>query len=493
MFRERKVRRQPLSPNRMNPIQVSPSQIASSLPFPLAKTAAPKAPAVDLQWEMDRVKLLRRITFYFGLVAIFIRFSAIHEALASLLGQLYLLYLVLPPAIVGIVATGGIRRTLQATSSRYWMAFLLWISLSAVFSYWRGGSFAEWSAYVKSEILMLFVIAGLVVTWKECKLVMYTLALAGLADLAISLIFMRQESYRIDLAMGQSTIGNANDLAAHLILLMAFLLYLVLGTKLPTVVRLLFIPAIGFGLFLIISTASRGALIALFACFIFVIAMGRASYRTALLAFVPIVVLVALVFVPRETLMRLGTLFSQDVVAQDNQDLAKEAEGSSGMRSELLKKSVQYTIQHPVFGLGLGQFASYEGGESTQSGLHGMWHQTHNIFTQISSECGIPALIFFVCAIVSAFRLALKTYRQTRANPADRDIAAAAFCLMLGIVGFMTAAAFLNLAYRFYAPAFCGLCIALYTSAQHELSARRASASDSPVAPVPLSAPLPVQ
>lgn len=477
MFRERKVR----AGYRVNaPSSIPPSTNAGAIsPLPVSKMAAPPAPVIDRQWELDRTNPLRRKLFYFALATIFIRFSVIHEALAVALNlNLYLLYIVLPPTILGIFATGGIRRTLKARSARFWMAFLMWLYLATLFSTWRGGSAAEVFAYTRSEFLMLFVIAGMVMTWKECKLVMYTLAAAGLTTLVIGRTFMFQDVNRVDLRMGGSTIGNANDLAAHLILLTPFLLYLLMAPRIPTLLRLSAIPTIGYSLFMIASTASRGAIVALTVCSLFSFFIGSSKFRIMSFVALPVAALAIITLLPRSTLLRLSNFSSSEATA--GSDIAREAEGSAAMRQQLLKKSIQYTIQHPMFGVGPAQFASYEGGEDSKNGHRGMWHQTHNFFTQISSECGIPALVLFICAIVSAFRLLLKTHRLARTNPANADIAAVTFCIMLGIVGFLSAAFFLNLAYRFYEPAFCGLCIAIYSAAQHEMADRKARAASMP-------------
>jgi len=469
--------------------------LSSASPDRLGKPAAagtavvpsivPPAPAVDLQWESDLANPLRRITFYFALAAIYIRFSVVHEVLAVLLNlNLYLLYIVLPPAILGIVATGGIRRTLAARTSRYWLAFLGWLCLSAPFSAWRGGSATHVYMYAKAEYLMLFIVAGLAMTWKECRLVMYVLIFAAFTDLAVGRVFANQHSDRIDMALGMSTIANSNDFAAHLILMMGFLLYLAIAPKMPSVLRLICVPAMLYGLFLVLGSGSRGAEVALLVSFVFTFVMGSAKYRLLLIASLPIAAFVIVAALPRTTLMRLSTLISDSGDAEVQGD----AEGSSAVRRALFKKSLEFTVQHPVFGVGPGQFSSFEGGESKREGKRGMWHETHNSLTQISSECGIPALIFFLCAIVSAFRLALKTYRLARANPANADIAAATFCLMLGIVGFMSAIMFANFGYRFYEPALCGLCVVMYNAAQHEMAARKFKAASSPP-PAPLWAP----
>ena len=125
-----------------NGVSSSPSANANAggQPAVAAPFTPPAAPAVDPQWESDVANPLRRITFYFALAAIYIRFSVIHEMLAVLLNlNLYLLYIFMPPAILGVLATGGIRRTLAARSSKYWVAFLFWLFLSTPFSAWRGG------------------------------------------------------------------------------------------------------------------------------------------------------------------------------------------------------------------------------------------------------------------------------------------------------------------------------------------------------------------
>jgi O-antigen ligase len=460
---------------------------------PFVPPIAPAAPAVDLQWESDVANPLRRFTFYFALAAIYIRFSVVHEMLAVLLNlNLYLLYIVLPPAILGIVATGGIRRTYAARSSRYWLAFLGWLCLAASFSAWRGGSAIHVYTYVKAEYLMLFIVAGLAMTWKECRLVMYVLVFAALTDLAIGHAFAQQGRDRMDLAMGGSTIANSNDFAAHLILMMGFLLYLAIAPKMPNILRLICVPAMLYGLFLALGSGSRGALIALLVSLVFTFVVGSAKYRIVLIATLPIAAFVIVATLPRTTLLRLSTLISDSGDAQVQGD----AEGSSAVRRALFIKSLEYTVQHPVFGVGPGQFSSFEGGESVKEGKRGMWHETHNSLTQISSECGIPAIIFFLCAIVSAFRLTLKTYRLARANPANADIAAVTFCLMLGIVGFMSAIMFANFGYRFYEPAFCGLCMVMYNAAQHEMAARQFKAASTPPAaplwvPAHLMAPAP--
>ncbi len=158
---------------------------------------------------------------------------------------------------------------------------------------------------------------------------------------------------------------------------------------------------------------------------------------------------------------------------------------SSESREYLLRKSITYTFEHPIFGVGPRQFASYEGQHNRIVGTHGLWNEAHNSFTQASSECGIPALIFFLAGIVSTYRLLNGVWREARRRPDCGEIRVTAFCAMLGLTAFLAAIAFLNFAYFFYLPAMGGFAIALRRAAQREFRLRRGPGRDSLISAPP--------
>jgi O-antigen ligase len=434
----------------------------------------PVSATADLQWEAAESNPLRRVMFYAALATIFLRFSMIHEFLASMLNvNLYLLYIVAPPALLGVLATGGIRRTLSRRPAIYWLGFVAWMCFATLFSSWRGGSAAAVEFYLKSEFIMLFVVAGLAMTWREVKLIAYTIAAAALVDVIMARTFMRQEFDRIDLN-STNTISNANDLAAHLILLSSFVLFVILGRKTPVFLRLIGVPVLGYSFYLIISAGSRGAIIALVLAAAAGFLWGSPKVRTVILVAVPIAALGTVALLPDTTLLRLSTLFSSGEEFAKN-SIQEEAAISAELRKALLLKSLEMTLYHPLFGIGPEQFSIVEDQESRQTGKgRGAWLDTHNVFTKISSECGIPALLFYLGAIVGGILLVLKAYHQARSNPGDEDIALMGFCVLVGMVGFLSAIAFLNFAYFFHQPAMTGFCIVYYGAAMHEMAARRA-------------------
>jgi O-antigen ligase len=203
--------------------------------------------------------------------------------------------------------------------------------------------------------------------------------------------------------------------------------------------------------------------VALAVSFLFILFKASAKQRLAGLVVAVTLAISAPLFLKGNTAERLGTLFGGQ---------HEEAAESGAARSYLLKLSVIYTFQHPIFGVGLGQFSNYEGAVSQSEGKRGNWHETHNAFTEVSSECGIAAFIFFTLGIGSAMMSVNRTYRRAR-KEGYPEIANACFCYLLSMVGYMVSIFFLANAFRFYLPLMIGLAIALSAAAEREMGGGR--------------------
>jgi len=185
--------------------------------------------------------------------------------------------------------------------------------------------------------------------------------------------------------------------------------------------------------------------------------------RIGALAATAAISLLVLVVLPQTLLHRYATLFSND--SDDT-----EAIQSTAARTHLLKSSIQFTIQHPILGVGPGEFSDYEASVAKSEGRRGAWQVTHNAYTQVSSEAGVPALLFFLAAIIMSFRAFGRVYRAARYRPELRSMAMACFCCQLSLVGFCTAIMFLSLAYTMYLPTMSGLALAFSGSLNRELA-----------------------
>jgi O-antigen ligase len=409
---------------------------------------------------------LRSIAFHLGLLLLFLRISMLHQVQTVMMGfNLYLLYLFGIPAIIGVVAAGGLRRAFRGRPAYYWTGFAIWMFLAIPFSSYRRGSAELLLTYLRTDLIMLFVTGGLAVTWRECKQLMHAIAWGAFVNLMCARIFLKGMGSENRVSLEFGSISNPNDLAAHLLLALPFLLWVAMNSKF-ILMRLFAMLGVVYGLYVILGTGSRGALLALGAASVYFLVRGTARQRLVLVGIAPIAAAVLLTAVPTRILQRL-TSFSAN-----SADSVQEAIESSMLREYLLKTSIDYTFQHPLFGLGPGQFSSFEGMHNQIIGTHGYWHEAHNTFTQVSSECGIPGAILFIAGIVSTFLLLNRTFRQARNRPDCADIRAAVFCVSLALVAFCTAIAFVNFAYFFYLPAMAGLAIAMSKAAQVEFQSR---------------------
>jgi O-antigen ligase len=174
----------------------------------------------------------------------------------------------------------------------------------------------------------------------------------------------------------------------------------------------------------------------------------------------PLALLIAISFLPATVRYRYSGILGTETAPSVSADAKNAASASSEARRYLLLKSLEFTINHPMFGVGAGNFSSFEGASSRAGGRHGQWQETHNSYTEISSEDGLPAALCYIAAIICAFSLLNRTISLARRNKIQ-PMVSAGFCCMLSLTMICTCMAFLSMAYRFYLPGLTGIAIAL--------------------------------
>jgi O-Antigen ligase len=392
---------------------------------------------------------VRKTAFYLGVALIFIRCSLLQETITYELNfNVYLLYIVGVLTLLALVVSRSLLRPFRFPPAHYWFGFVLWMTLAIPFSIWRAGSLALVEIYWRTDIIMLFAIGGLVTNWEECKTTFRAIALACVVSLLTVRLFGHLDAGgRMNLQFG--AIANSNDYPAHLLMLLPSLLWVAFTGKV-LVTRIAALAAFGYGISVMLASGSRGALIALTVGIVYFLFSASRKQRIVTLAFVTIVLVAAFSFMPQRAIRRIFSF------SASSSSSSEEALESSEIRSHLLKDSIWYALKYPVFGLGPGNFGTAEG--KTQAGF---WYQTHNSYTEVASECGLPALIFFVGGIVSSFLIFRRIGREFEGHVRAREFTQAAFCMRLTIVMFCTAISFLNFAYSFYLPMIGGIAIAM--------------------------------
>ena len=202
-----------------------------------------------------------------------------------------------------------------------------------------------------------------------------------------------------------------------------------------------------------LETGARGAFIAILLLAAVGLALSKHRLRLILIG-APFAALI-LFIAPAGVFHRL-TLF--DASGADAAGaLDQDALGSQAQRLSLLQQSVKTALSHPLLGVGPGQFAVDASAELAREGKAAPWLGTHNSYTEVASECGIPAFLVYTTVIFLVLRSNFILYRRST----DRDTSALAFCLFAAAFAYAICTFFFHIAYSSYLPAIAGMSIAL--------------------------------
>lgn len=385
------------------------------------------------------------------------------------------------------VITGGVFSFFSSRAGAFFTAFALWTLISLPFSIWRGGSVEIVTSVFRSLSLMGAIVA-LTVTGKWALRMIYGIGI-GMGAASVAALFKGTVSSRGRLSMDGGTLSDANTLCLAVLMGMP-LLWLMSRNARSTMGKLLplcFVPTI---LYVAYRTGSRAGLLALLVMLVlyFIRASGFKKLQMIVLLVVGVTVLASS---SDRLLKRFATIpgLSSESAPADDDEAA--AEGSTDGRTYLFLKSLEYTFYNPIVGVGPGQFQVAEHNEAEASNRKSAWHVTHNSYTEVSSECGIPALVFFLGAVFSAFGSTARVSKMS-VRPGDKDaedIQQGGIYLQMSLVTVMVGMFFLSLAYTGLIFIICGLAVVLERTAKAEYmtpSTRRDSS------PVPQYAPPPI-
>jgi hypothetical protein len=392
----------------------------------------------------------------------FFRFTDLHLIIAAKTGfPNYLLYFFAVPALVGVVASGGVNRAFRLKSGRYFLAFLGMMTGAALASSWLGGSLMFTFSYFRATWICFVLLAGLLMTWQELWRMLQLIAVCAAVNVLIATFMSKffEESGRAGVEIG--TNSNPNDFAAVLILVLPFLGLVVCTPKANIAARVLALVFLPWGLYHILASGSRGAMVGIVVATIYLIM--KLPHRLKAPAVLGCLLICAMLIpaMPKGIIERLTSW---------NGGTDKSAVESMQARKLLLQRSLRYTVQHPLLGVGPQQFPNYEGKRDAEA-RNVLWYGTHNSYTQISSECGIPAVIFYLLALTYSYGLLRRVYQRTRRrkpSPNLKKLRRAALCTLVSMVGFCVTIAFNNFGYMFFTPALIGLAAVFTEVTEHQ-------------------------
>jgi O-antigen ligase len=368
------------------------------------------------------------------------------------------------------LSCGNPLRGLRSGMGIWWALFLLWLILATPFSVWKGGSTRLLLNYIPRFYVCFFYIISFVTTVRRCRNLMYVNIAAAVIVVLTCITFGTSGDPGSDLddtrfRVPQSLFfANANQLALNLLLGVTFFVFLFYRPGLGQ--HVLATAGILFSTIYALKTGSRGFLVAAIATLALMLVVNRAKLKLAALAL--LIFGVAALTLPSDMLHRLFLVTTDSNLTRLKTRADVASLQSQFQRQELLKQSLYYTWTHPLFGVGPDQFAVAVNGDAIEAGQRAPWLGTHNTYTQISSECGLPALFFYCAVIFLCFRLNYRLYKQSRDRAALKEVAGLSFCLLAGTMVYAVSTFFFHMAYSEILPMLSGFTVALNFAARNE-------------------------
>ncbi len=323
-------------------------------------------------------------------------------------------------------------RSLRLSLPREFILLLLLVGdllLASVLSpVWRGGAVQVTLDFAK-VLIVAFALGVAVNTARQLRLLIFIQASAVAIIAAVGVLTGRMLIGRLGGTLS-GNYGDPNDLALAIVITLPLCLALLFLSK-SRIWKATLVLAMLVMTYAVLMTGSRGGFLALVVvaavCLWDFAIKGRRFY-----VFVPVLLACATLWVfSSATLVgRLRGTFDQ------NNDTAA-AYGSAQERQQLFWRSIVVTAENPLFGIGPGSFLV----------VSGNWHVTHNSFTQMSSEGGIPAFLLYVLILWCGFSNVRAAKQLARADDPTMLLACA---LRASLAGYVVGSSFVSVAYQFF-------------------------------------------
>lgn len=284
--------------------------------------------------------------------------------------------------------------------------------------------------YVKIVIMFIVMVNVTRTEWRLKGLMFLALAVACVTSWAAIVDYRAGnfgfEGYRVG-TLNHGMFSNPDDVGLHLVMVIPITTALLISTR-------SLLKKVIYGVCTLLMTAgtiftfSRGAFLGLLGA---VVVLGwKFGRRNKLVFFASffLFLLIFLIFAPGHYATRLLSIF----------DHSLDPVGSASARTALLIRSTYVMIRNPLLGVGLHNFPIY----SLQGKL------SHNSYTQVGAELGLPALGVYIMLIWSSIKTLARIERETYKNRRRSKYYGLAIGLEASMVAFIITSFFISVAFN---------------------------------------------
>jgi putative inorganic carbon (HCO3(-)) transporter len=340
--------------------------------------------------------------------------------------------LALVTALFYFPAQLGLEGNLTAPLREVKLAVLLCLftALSVLLAINRGEAWDGFVDYLKVALVFVMLVNAVRTEGRLRRLVLlllassFVLSLGALADYRAGRLNTGGD--RIAGIVG-GMFGNPNDLAMHFSTMVPLAFVLFLSSR--AFKKLAYAALAVLMASAVVLTFSRGGFLGLAAGGL-VLAWKLGRRHRLLVAAASVFAVAAFVaLMPSEYSGRLTTILNT----------AKDVTGSAGARRDILIVSLVNIIKHPLFGVGMNNFHIVSIHEQV----------SHNAYTQVGSELGVPAMIAYVLFLLAPLRRLRRVERETLPLKRSHDYYWAVG-LQASLAAYMVSSFFGSVAYLWY-------------------------------------------
>lgn len=325
-----------------------------------------------------------------------------------------------------------------------WMT--AWFAAGVPFAYWRGGSFQVLTQEWLKTLVVFFLLTQTLVSLSRIRIILWAIILSELVVTAYSVLSPSSSVWvgqRLS-GVSEGILGwNFLGIAAALTLPYIAALFVSHASFAKAV---LLATAVGSIMWMLVLTASRSGM--LIVALSLLLTWALILRRTTLGSFVAVGLIVAMALAvcaaPGVFWQRIQTIWSDSAPTSS---VSASADASEEERRTVLIASVRYSLEHPIFGLGLGNFPVARG---TETGVSSGWLGSHNTFTQLSSEAGIPALILFSALVGTCIWNMWRIARSEASRRDSPEMDRLSRATLASLLAFVFGAFFAHIAYEYF-------------------------------------------